>query len=281
MQHDAEERLDLYKGYVTRAISAIEAELGGSPNDPQFWPSVKKAYSALIEYRPDIEIAESFYNSVTMRTCGAHGVDRAIQYVGSEFDYTPSASEQPPYRVYRSDGDPSTRALITRILKDCNFEVPYRDLESDAQLAADQIDGYIATITWSDKIESLEIAASVFYRGKGAYLVGCICTTTLYVPLVIALFNDQDGVYVDAVLLTEDEVSIVFSFARSYFHVEVNKPSAMVRFLKSIMPLSPWPSFTSPWVITSTARPSYTATSCATSSSPPTASRSPRASVVW
>jgi len=59
------------------------------------------------------------------------------------------------------------------------------------------------------------------------------------VPLVLALHNSTSLIYVDAVLLTEDEVSILFSFARSYFHVEVEQPYALVRFLKSIMPLKP------------------------------------------
>ena len=41
----------------------------------------------------------------------------------------------------------------------------------------------------------------------------------------------------DSVLLDEDEVSIVFSFAHSYFHVEVERPYNLVHFLKSIIPL--------------------------------------------
>jgi isocitrate dehydrogenase kinase/phosphatase len=37
-------------------------------------------------------------------------------------------------------------------------------------------------------------------------------------------------------LLDEDEVSILFSFARSYFHVAIDRPYDLVRFLKTIMP---------------------------------------------
>jgi len=42
---------------------------------------------------------------------------------------------------------------------------------------------------------------------------------------------------VDAVLLTENEASIVFSFTRSSFHVDVEAPHDVIRFLKSIMPV--------------------------------------------
>jgi isocitrate dehydrogenase kinase/phosphatase len=40
----------------------------------------------------------------------------------------------------------------------------------------------------------------------------------------------------DAVLLDENDASIVFSFAHSYFHVDVERPYDLVRFLKSLMP---------------------------------------------
>jgi isocitrate dehydrogenase kinase/phosphatase len=43
-------------------------------------------------------------------------------------------------------------------------------------------------------------------------------------------------VRVDAVLLTEDEVSILFSFAHSYFHVESSRPYDLVQFVRSLVP---------------------------------------------
>jgi isocitrate dehydrogenase kinase/phosphatase len=56
------------------------------------------------------------------------------------------------------------------------------------------------------------------------------------VPLVLALRNEPEGILVDAVLLTENEVSILFSFTRSYFHVDVARPYDLVRFLRRLMP---------------------------------------------
>ena len=43
----------------------------------------------------------------------------------------------------------------------------------------------------------------------------------------------------DAVLLTEDEVSMVFSFTRSYFFVDTDRPRELVAFLRSLMPRKP------------------------------------------
>jgi len=54
-------------------------------------------------------------------------------------------------------------------------------------------------------------------------------------PLVIALKNTDSGVLVDAVMLAEDDVSIVFSFTRSYFHVDLERVAEAVVFLKAII----------------------------------------------
>ena len=78
-----------------------------------------------------------------------------------------------------------------------------------------------------------------FYRNKGAYLIGRLRTGGTYLPLVLPLVHGDHGVEVDAVLTTSDEVSIVFSFTRSYFHVELERPRAMVEFLRALIPQKP------------------------------------------
>ena len=44
-----------------------------------------------------------------------------------------------------------------------------------------------------------------------------------YVPLILPLYHADRGIYVDTVLLQEAEASRVFSFAHSYFQVEVDR----------------------------------------------------------
>lgn len=52
----------------------------------------------------------------------------------------------------------------------------------------------------------------------------------------------SDGVLLDAVLLDEDEISIVFSFTRSYFHVDVEYLHAVIGLRCSPCPLTIWSS---------------------------------------
>ena len=241
LQKDAEERLDQHKIYVDTAVETLKESLATQAPEEAFWIAVKALYTQTIARRHDIELAESFYNSVTMRVIATRVIDPTIEYVGSEFKDPPPDHEDEVYRTYPRQGPKGapTATLIRGILEECDFAVPYRNLERSSTLVAEIIDEYLAAGASPQEIAVVEMAEAIFYRGKGAYLVGRICTTSQYIPLVLALFNGDAGIYVDAVLLTQDEVSIIFSFARSYFHVEVERPHALVAFLKSIMPLKP------------------------------------------
>ena len=56
-------------------------------------------------------------------------------------------------------------------------------------------------------------------------------------PLVIPLLHREGhGIEADAVITDEAEVSIIFSFTRSYFMVDVPVPAEFVNFLKRILP---------------------------------------------
>ncbi len=79
----------------------------------------------------------------------------------------------------------------------------------------------------------------VFFRGKGAYLVGRVVRGARALPLIVALLNKGGRIWVDAVLLTEAEAGTVFSYTRSYFHVDVEAPAGMIHFLKALMPRKP------------------------------------------
>jgi isocitrate dehydrogenase kinase/phosphatase len=240
LHEDTQQRLDLYKDSVGKAVNDAEDRLGARTQNKEFWIAVKDHYTRFIEQRDDFDIAQSFYNSVVMRVVPAPGLDPDVHYVGSELDPPPPYTGERVFKTYPKRD--TTRALIHEMLLECGFACPFENLEESVAHVAEMIDASLqqdAEGSRTERIERVEMAEPVFYRGKGAYLVGRVCTNLRCIPLVIALLNNERGIHIDAVLLTEDEVSIIFSFARSYFHVEVAKPRALVRFLKAIMPLKP------------------------------------------
>jgi isocitrate dehydrogenase kinase/phosphatase len=114
--------------------------------------------------------------------------------------------------------------------------VPYARLEADAAAVGARIDARLSEPGALATVGKAEMVRAVFYRGQSAYIVGLLYAGSHRIPLIIALSNGEDGVFVDAVLLTENEASIVFSFTRSYFHVDVARPYDLVRFLRRLMP---------------------------------------------
>jgi isocitrate dehydrogenase kinase/phosphatase len=81
------------------------------------------------------------------------------------------------------------------------------------------------------------VLTSLFFRNKAAYIVSRLVNGDNKQALVIPLLQDEDrNVFVDTALMRAKDVSIVFSFSRAYFTVDMEVPSAYVSFLQSIMP---------------------------------------------
>ncbi|MBI4591464.1 MAG: bifunctional isocitrate dehydrogenase kinase/phosphatase [Candidatus Rokubacteria bacterium] len=235
MQQDARERLDVYPRLIARVVGAVRHILGEHGQDRMVWAQMKAAYTRSIARCADFELAETFFNSVTRRMFATVGVDPKIEYVDSDFDAPLPPGDEPVYRTYAGRGP--IRALVRDILADYSFSVAYQDIDVDARLVADEIDARRQAAWGASPVEAVEILKPVFYRNKGAYLIGRIRGGTGLLPLALALLNTGQGIVVDAALLTEDEVSIVFSFTHSYFHVDVERPHEAIQFLRSIMPL--------------------------------------------
>ena len=232
-ERDSVERLDLYRRVIDRIVSETREALAGHMRDKGIWTGMRAAYSDLVAGRDDMELAESFFNSVTRRIFATVGVDPGIEFVDSDFAIAPNPA-QPIYRTYPRRGD--TAALIAEILRSYPFPIGYADLAGDARLVAAEVDAYLRTTWGSPELDTVEMVAAVFYRNKGAYLVGRIRRDGRVKPLILALLNAEAGVTVDAVLLTEDEASNTFSYTRSYFQVEIESAYLLVDFLSSIMP---------------------------------------------
>jgi isocitrate dehydrogenase kinase/phosphatase len=237
IQRDDQERLDLYRQAMTGTVAELHQILKHRLRDTSTWAQMKAGYTNLIHGRDDAELAETFFNSTTRRVFTTIGVNPDIEFVDFDFESHLAGSEEPIFRTYLPQGQ--TRRIIERILRDCRFDAPFDDLGLDARLVADRIEAELLAGYGDGSWDRMEILRSIFYRNKGAYIIGRICKGVQFVPLVLPLINTEAGIQVDAVLMHSDEASIVFSFTRSYFHVEVARPEALIQFLKSIMPHKP------------------------------------------
>jgi isocitrate dehydrogenase kinase/phosphatase len=233
VQRDAARRFDLYAGAVDAGLMKLGPVLDLRIEHRPTWTALREAFASSIATRGDVELAESFFNSFTRRIFHTIGVDPAVEFVAS------GPAVAPPEHAFeatvRFARAGSVAAMIREILEAYRFAVGWDDAEGDSARVAARIERTLA----GREVRACEIARPVFFRGKAAYLVGRVATDRGDVPLVLALTNPEGRIVVDAVLLDEDDVSIVFSFARSYFFVDMDRPHETVAFLKTIMPRKP------------------------------------------
>jgi isocitrate dehydrogenase kinase/phosphatase len=239
LRDDAAERLDLYRDTVDPTVVRIIDLLEERRHDRLTWAGMKAVYSGMIADRDDWELAETFFNSITRRIFDTVGVDPAIEFVDTDFSNPPTRAREPIDRIY--ERPPSLEALFQSILDDYAHASPYRDAAGDAHCIADAVRHHLTlpvtpAVTPGVVVDRAEVLRPVFYRNKGAYLVGRLWVGGRLIPIAIALLHPSDGIVVDAVLLDENALSIVFSFAHSYFLVDIDRPHELVAFLRSIMP---------------------------------------------
>ena len=234
MRTDATRRLELYREAVDRIEADIRQLLAGRVQDKRIWAEIKTAYSTRLVGNDDWELAETFFNSITRRIFSTVGVDSNIEFVDTIFGKPPGRTMPECFRTF--ENQLPNAALIKRILADYPWMTSFQNLENDARQAADKIETYLQKLGSPGKIERIDIVRSIFFRGMGAYIVGRIYAGSGWVPLAIALLNSPDGIIIDGILLNEDDLSILFSFTRSHFHVEVDRPYDLVQFLKSTLP---------------------------------------------
>ena len=233
-RRDAAERLDLYDKVLDQAASTLDTDLGKWAREQPVWVAAKQLYATLVTERFDIDRAETFFNSVTRRMLMTVGINREVEFFYLHPKVAAWQQEGAVHRSYTNTLD--TRSVVRTILNDVPFEVRYENIDRDAGLVAQEIDLYLWPIVGVEKTYRIDIVNAIFYRNKGAYLVGRIVVDARTIPLVIPLINGESGIYIDTVLLHESEVGIVFSFAYSYFFVDIERYDALIEFLRSIIP---------------------------------------------
>lgn len=236
-QHDSTARLSVREAVVARVVQGLRAILGDLLHNVPVWLATKDFYATLIARRQNLELSETFFNSVTRRILGTVGVDQRIEFVWFGATMLPGREQSDMLRRYVRITD--TTDVFRTILADYALDAPYRDVERDALLLAQALERELSCVWESPDFESIETLRPLFFRNKGAYIIGRIRKRNRVLPLILPLLHTEAGIFVDAALFTEEEASKVFSFTRAYFHVDTESPVEVVGFLKSIMPLKP------------------------------------------
>ena len=233
-QKDAVERIELYTRYVDSTVELMIRRLGDEAQERAIWSSIKRRFDEIIDPLPDCEFPKTFFSSVTRRTFGTVGVDEAVEFIALDLDPLANVKTHVETKIYVNRG--ATELLVEELLTDFRFRTPYRDFEHSVQMVAEEIKASVERGGERRNVETIEVIKEVFYQMTRAYLVGRISGRGWTLPFVVALRNGTSGVVVDAIMLEESTVSVLFSFTRSYFHVDLAHVGEVVQFLTTILP---------------------------------------------
>lgn len=236
-QKDAVERIELYDHFVNVSVGQMRERLGERALDRELWHEIRGHFATVIEPLPDREFTKTFFSSITRRLFGTVGVASDIEFVALDLDPLGSIVTRIVTNAYVNRG--SLNLLFEEALADFRFRTQWRDFDRSVAHVVMEVQAHCQRIGERRAVQHVEIIRPVFYQMTRAYLVGRVLGRDFMLPLVIALKNTDGGVLVDAVMMAEGDVSVVFSFTRSYFHVDLERVGEAVVFLKSMLPRKP------------------------------------------
>ena len=236
-------RIDYYDERVKECILNLEDEFDAVNLHIEVWQQVKLHYIGLLTNHHQPELAETFFNSVITRVLNHSYFQNDFIFlrptISTEYIENDEIRSKPTYRAHYPKGRADFKKTFRDIITSYGLQVPFDDLEKNLDniiLALDEkLDAYEINVNFQ-----IHVLTSVFFRNKMAYIVGRIINGDVTIPMIIAMFiNDEELLEVDTILLNKEEISILFSFTYSYFLVEMEVPSAYVTFLRTLMPRKP------------------------------------------
>jgi isocitrate dehydrogenase kinase/phosphatase len=267
-QRAQRERIEFYDLRVKEAVERLEKEFKAGDQPMDIWQQVKLHYIGLLINHHQPELAETFFNSVTTkilhRTYFQNDFIFVRPAVSTEYIENDEPAAQQTYRSYYPT--PGTlRDNITKAIEDFGLLTPFEDLPRDTAFVLAAFEAKLREVRIRANFQ-IQVLSNLFFRNKGAYMIGKMINGFNEVPFALpilqtssshrrsdktmpSLAEDDKSILsgassggslaIDAALFGEDDLLMLFSFARAYFLVDMEIPSAYVQFLHSLMPRKP------------------------------------------
>ena len=242
-QRAQRERIEYYDLRVEEGVERLQREFQAADLPKDTWQQVKLHYIGLLVDHHQPELAETFFNSVTTKILHRSYFRNDFIFVrpavSTEYIENDEPASLPTYRAYYPTRE-TLRETFLRIVDNFQLDRAFEDLGRDIDCVIAAVDQRLGDYRPRANFQ-IQVLSSLFYRNKGAYLVGKIINGFNETPFALPILHgDDDGdLIVDTVLFGEDELLLLFSFARAYFMVAMEVPSAYVQFLRSMMPRKP------------------------------------------
>lgn len=236
-QQDSSARISYYDLRVNETIAQLQQQLPGQCLNEPLWQQVKQQYLEFLAFHPQAELAETFYNSVFCRLFERKYFHNQNIFVESTLSkqHLPA----PVASVYDSyfPAQDGLKQCIRNIVASFGFITPFIDLERDIRLIVKSFMLHSSHSRHPVYQIRFDILKPAFFRNKAAYIVGRVVTPDGQQPFIIPLLHREGtGLYIDTLVTDAKQMTIIFGFSRAYFMVATQVPSALVHFLRELLP---------------------------------------------
>ena len=234
------ERIAFYDKRVHECVAILEDEYDNGELTDAVWREVKLHYIGLLTDHKQPELAETFFNSVCCNILHRTYFHNDFIFVRPVIstEYIETSELAPTYRVYYPAKD-GLNYTLKRVVTNFQLDCPFADLDRDVA----SVEARLQDIFGPDKLEpnhQVQVLSSLFYRNKGAYIVGKGINGNREYPFVVPILHNRKGELVlDTVLFDPAVITVLFSFTRAYFMVDMEVPSGYVQFIRSLLPKKP------------------------------------------
>ncbi len=249
-QRAQRERIEFYDLRVKECSRRLEREFKAGEQSMDIWQQIKLHYIGLLVNHHQPELAETFFNSVTTKILHRSYFQNDFIFVrpavSTEYIENDDSEKRPTYRPYYPSRA-TMHAVLMQMIGDFDLRVPFDNLERDCTWVQQALEERLGNATVRANFQ-IQVLTGLFFRNKGCYIVGKMINGFNEFPFALPVLHTKTPkdasshspkLLIDAALFGEDDLLLLFSFARAYFMVDMEIPSAYVQYLRSMMPRKP------------------------------------------
>ncbi|MEX0916012.1 MAG: bifunctional isocitrate dehydrogenase kinase/phosphatase, partial [Wenzhouxiangellaceae bacterium] len=235
-RRDARARIGLYDECIAETIGRLESLLAERLLSRTLWLDIHSEYAESITGKLDAELYKTFFNTLTRRLFKTRGVDPGMEFVALDIEPTEQITHPIARNIHSCAEAPAS--AVQRLLADPGLGCNPEFIADDAARLAERLERDLVD-AGDDKLLSIELLQVVFYRDRRAYLVGRAFGASRWLPCIIAMVHDADGIRADALVTERRQVSRLFGFTYSYFHADLPTVGDAIVFLRTLLPNKP------------------------------------------
>jgi isocitrate dehydrogenase kinase/phosphatase len=189
------DRIAFYDLRVDEAVERLRAEFQVDEMSVDIWQQVKLQYIGLLIEHNQPELAETFFNSVSVKLLHHRYFNNDFIFVrpavSTEYIENDEPASLPTYRAYYPVPE-TLRETWLRIVHNFRLARDFEDLERDIDDVTAATRAELGAFKPRANFQ-IQVLSSLFYRNKGAYVVGKIINGFTETPFALPIVHVDAG----------------------------------------------------------------------------------------